>query len=142
MRERFRGSRPLLAATIIVVAGVLLVCGCASGGASNPADVDVSDPESVLAAYFEAWEQGDWVRQSSFMDGMYAGMVSEPLDSLEVLEIREASRTASRATYEVSFEVKVTRSGVSMDSGRYDWTYELSWDAERESWIIVNYGWG
>jgi hypothetical protein len=32
--------------------------------------------------------------------------------------------------------------GSSMDSGRYNWTYTLTWDGSRDSWFISNYGAG
>ena len=77
------------------------------------------------------------------MDHKYAGMDPEPVDSIRLLEIRLISSPSSdERTYRVVFEIKVKGQGVSMQSGRYDWTYYLTWDSTRNSWLITNYGAG
>lgn len=127
---------------LVGLIAVFLLCGCASESAAPAAGTDRSDPEAVLRAYFDAWEAGDWTAQESYMDAMYAGMVPEPLESLQIVELRELTRSETLATYYVSFEIVVEGDGRSMDTGRHYWSYELVWDGDRESWIIGAYGAG
>ncbi len=110
---------------------------------SVPVTVDRHNPESVLRAYFDAWERSDLSVQVSLMNGKYAQMVPEPVDSIRILEIQPISSSSlTERTYHVIFEIKVKGQGVSMQSGRYDWSYYLTWDAKRGSWLITNYGAG
>jgi hypothetical protein len=105
--------------------------------------VDRHNPESVLRAYFDAWERSDWSVQVSLMDEKYAQMAPEPVDSISILEIQPiASSSLTARIYLVIFEIKVKGQGISMQSGRYDWNYYLTWDAKRGSWFITNYGSG
>jgi hypothetical protein len=121
---------------------LLLIAGCSNTN-KTAISVDRNDPESVLQAYFKAWEQGDWSLQTSMMDEKYAQMVPEPVDSIRILEIRAIpSSSSSERTYQVVFEIKVKGNGVSMQSGKYSWTYYLSWNEKRNSWLIRNYGAG
>ena len=120
-----------------------LVAASCSRPSSSAVTVDRRDPESVVRGYFDAWERSDWPAQVSFMSGTYANMAPEPADSLRVVEIhrlKESSATVAR--YRVVFDIKVQGEGVSMSSGRCDWTYDLTWDADRGSWLITNYGAG
>jgi hypothetical protein len=102
--------------------------------------VDRHDPESVVREYFEAWGRGDWSAEASFMDEKYAGMAPEPVDSIRILELRALNTASTERTYQVIFEIKVKGEGVSMQSGQYNWNYYLSWDAQRATWLISNYG--
>ncbi len=105
--------------------------------------VDRKDPESVLRAYFEAWNRNDESTRASMMADMYAHMTPEPVESIRILELQPLPDSSeSERNYRVVFEIKVKGSGVSMNSGQYDWTYTLSWDATRGSWLITNYGAG
>jgi hypothetical protein len=129
---------------LLLIAGLalLLNTGCAISGSST-ISVDISDPESVLEAYFKAWEQEAWSFQASLMDKKYSQMVPEPVDFLHILDIQAVPGTsASECTYLVEFEIKVKGEGVSMKSGKYNWTYYLSWDEKRSRWLITNYGAG
>ena len=120
----------------------LLSTGCTN---TNKAvvTVDRHNPESVLQAYFDAWKRGDWSDQASLMDEKYAQMVPEPGDSIRIIEIQPiVDSSSTERTYHVIFEIKVKGQGVSMQSGRYDWSYYLTWDAKRGSWLITNYGAG
>jgi hypothetical protein len=130
-------------AYLLLAGTALSLLGACSRGARTALTVDHNDPESVLRAYFQAWEQGDWSLQASLMDGKYTRMVPEPLDSLSVLEIQALpDPSASEKVYVVDFEIRVKGNGVSMHSGEYRWTYYLSWDDRRGSWLITNYGAG
>jgi hypothetical protein len=105
--------------------------------------VDLRNPESVIRAYFDAWQRSDWSGQASLMDEKYAQMIHEPVDSIRLLEIQPISSSSStERTYHVIFEIKVKGQGVSMQSGRVDWQYYLTWEAKRGSWLITNYGAG
>jgi hypothetical protein len=104
--------------------------------------VDRRDPEAVLRAYFAAWANNDRATLTSLMVQKYANLAYEPVDSLRVLTIVPADGASpTRRVYAVSFEVtfKGGRS-ISMENGRYNWTYTLTWDAARDSWLISNYG--
>ena len=109
-----------------------------------PVTVDRRNPESVLRAYFDAWQRSDWSVQSSMMAANYAQMAPEPVDSISILELQPipTSLLTERTTYHVIFEIKVKGQGISMHNGRYDWSYYLTWDAQRGSWLITNYGAG
>ena len=120
----------------------LLPAGC-TNTTKAAVTVDRHNPESVLRAYFDAWERSDWADQVSFMDEKYAQMVPEPVDSIRIIEIQSIANSSSTdRTYHVAFEIKVKGQEVSMQSGRYDWSYYLIWDAKRGSWLITNYGAG
>ncbi len=115
----------------------------AAPSTSVPATVDRRNPESVLRAYFDAWARSDWSTQVSFMDQKYAQLTPEPVDSMRLVDVALISTPSSNErTYRVIFEIRVKGQGVTMQSGRYDWTYYLTWDAERNSWLITNYGAG
>jgi hypothetical protein len=136
----FRANKIVLS----LAAGItlLLIAGCFKVH-QTAISVDINDPESVLRAYFKAWEQGDWSFQTSLMDEKYAQTVPEPVDSIRILEIQAIpGSSSSERTYQVVFEIKVKGKGVSMQSGKYNWTYYLSWDEKRNSWLITNYGAG
>jgi hypothetical protein len=108
-----------------------------------PVMVDRRNPESVLRAYFDAWEQSDWPVQLSMMAANYANMAPEPVDSISILEIQPLSNSSlTERTYHVVFEIKVKGQGISMHTGRYEWSFYLTWDARRDSWLITNYGGG
>lgn len=125
-----------------IVAMALVLASCSALRPPLP-PVDRHDPQAVLRAYFAAWEQGNWSAQASFMDDKYAGMVPEPVASLHILQLVPLSEASSgERLYRVVFEIQVKGRGVSMRTGRYDWTYHLSWDAGRDSWLITNYGAG
>ena len=127
-----------------LVAGIvlLLITGCSQAN-QTAISFDSADPESVLRAYFKAWEKSDWTLQTSLMDEKYAQMTPEPVDSIRILEIQAIpSSSSSERTYQVVFEIKVKGKGVSMQSGKYNWTYYLSWDEKRNLWLITNYGAG
>ena len=110
---------------------------------SSPA-VDRHDPEAVLNGYFAAWARNDKNAQTSFMTSNYARLANEPLQSLRVLQVTPTdSSSPTTRVYLVSFEV--TFSGgrsLSMENGRYNWTYTLTWDSRRDSWLISSYGAG
>jgi hypothetical protein len=107
-----------------------------------PGSVDHHDPESVLRAYFDAWERSDWSAKQSLMDDRYAGMVPEPVDSIRILEIQRVSSSPTKCVYSVLFDIQVKGQGVSMHSGQVHWNYYLTWYADRDSWLISNYGYG
>ncbi len=126
----------------LVLPIIALALGLASCSAARP-PVDRHDPEAMLRLYFAAWQRGDWPAQASFMGDNYAGMNPEPLQSLRVLEIVPlADASSGERLYRVVFDIEVKGQGVSMRSGRYAWSYYLTWDAGRDSWLITNYGAG
>jgi hypothetical protein len=127
-----------LSFTVSVV--FLLSTGCTNRN-KNANTVDRNDPESVLRAYFEAWDRKDWSFQASLMMGERKPTPDE-VESVRLFELHLISDSSSPdRTYQVSFEIKLKKPG-SMNSGQYSWTYTLSWDANRGSWLITNYGAG
>ena len=125
---------------LLVVWSLLTYAACQSTHRSTA--VDRRDPEAVLRAYFAAWANNDRATLTSLMAQKYADLAYEPVDSLRVLTIVPADGASpTRRVYAVSFEVtfKGGRS-ISMESGRYRWTYTLTWDATHASWLISNYG--
>jgi len=130
---------------LIVLSAAILPFACsdsASPTQSSVPSIDRHDPEAVLRGYFSEWRRGDWAGQASFMASQYAGMRPEPVESLRILELRRVEGSSSRCLYGVVFEITLKGHGISMASGRYGWSYELKWDAQRQSWIITNYGAG
>ena len=119
---------------------VCLICSSCWYPGKKGIAVDRHDPDSVLRAYFEAWGRGDWAAEASFMDEKYAGMAPEPVDSIRILEISALNTSSTWRAYQVLFEIKVKGQGVSMQSGQYNWNYYLTWDAQRASWLISEYG--
>jgi Domain of unknown function (DUF4829) len=78
------------------------------------------------------------------MTPQYANLTSEPVESLRLLSLKPASGDSlTTRVYAVVFEItfKGGRS-ISMENGRYSWTYTLTWDQSRDSWLIANYGAG
>ena len=106
--------------------------------------VDRHNPEAVLRAYFDAWANNDHDTQTSFMSPKYNQLANEPVESLRVLSIAPADKgSATTRVFSVSFEVKLKGGqSVSMQDGRYVWTYTLQWDERHDSWVISNYGAG
>ena len=128
--------------SLVLSLAFLLSAGC-TNTSKAAVTVDRHNPESVLCAYFDAWERSDWFVQASLMDEKYAHMVPEPVDSIHILVIQPISSSSlTEQTYHVIFEIKVNGQGVSMQSGQYDWSYYLTWNAKRGSWLITNYGAG
>jgi hypothetical protein len=127
----------------LVLECALLMTPACQSTRSSPA-VDRHDPEAVLRAYFAAWARNDTDAQTSFMIPSRASWAHEPVDSLRVLSITPVDGASpTTRSYSVSFEVtfKGGRS-VSMENGRYNWTYSLIRDATNDSWLIANYGAG
>jgi hypothetical protein len=64
---------------LVLSLAFLLTAGCTTS-ATAAVKVDRRNPESVLHAYFDAWQRSDWSTQASLMDEKYSKMVPEPLD--------------------------------------------------------------
>jgi hypothetical protein len=125
--------------SVVVSLAFLLFAGCRH---KNAISVNRKDPESVLRSYFDAWDRNDWSFRASMMADMYAHITPEPVEYVRIVELRYLPDPLSPdRTYQVIFEIKVKSIG-SMDSGQYHWTYTLSWDVDRGSWLITNYGAG
>jgi hypothetical protein len=103
-----------------------------------PIPLDRRDPEAVLRAYFEAWDRNDWVIQNALTYGRPTA--PEPVEWLDVLEIKHISSSPTECEFSVWFEIQVKGQGVSMHSAKYFWRYHLIWDPNHDSWYIV--GWG
>lgn len=102
-----------------------------------PVPFNHHDPEAVLRAYFDAWNRNDWKACESL-----GGRCNEPVESVRILEIHGSCEYLTECIYSVLFEIKVVGKGVSMHTGQYPWSYYLTWDANRDTWYISNYGFG
>ena len=141
---------------MISFASFLLACVAmfAPATVSGSGRVNRRDPGAVLRAYFAAWNRNDEAAQKSFMAAHYANAnwYPEPVDSVrlvsnKLLEAKSArlwSTGAADSTrvYLVVFDYSPRGRGFSMERGRYTWTYVLTWDAQRRSWLISSYGAG
>jgi hypothetical protein len=125
--------------------GSLITFTACQSTRSSPA-VDRHDPEAVLRAYFAAWARNDSDAQKSFMAATYSKLTfaREPVDSLHLLSVAVTDATSpTKRFYSVSFDVTFAGGrSISMENGRYYWTYTLNWDATRNSWLIADYGAG
>jgi hypothetical protein len=139
-----------LIAFLVGCAALVMSTACQSAR-SSPA-VNRRDPQAVLSAYFAAWTRNDTTAQASFMTPSSARLAHEPVDSVNVLSVNLLDEKTSRLwssgspetmrVYLVTFDYKPTGRGFSMGRGRYTWTYTLTWDATRDSWLIASYGAG
>jgi hypothetical protein len=139
--ENKKSSKKVIELTIIGLIFSLIIVSCISN--KETIEVNRSDPENVLRAYFDAWEKGEWEVQLSMMDEKYKGMTPEPVNKLNIISIKPiTSITKEDNNYRVIFDIEVVGGGVSMNTGRYDWNYYLRWNEIRKSWLIINYGVG
>lgn len=75
------------------------------------------------------------------MAAYFKDMMLEPVDSIHIVELRLLKNTSqSKIVYKVVFDIRVKNGGISMTTGQYEWTYELTWDTVHDSWLITNYG--
>jgi hypothetical protein len=107
-----------------------------------PTPFDRHDPAAVLRAYFDAWNRNDWVARESLRPVSKVRVVPEQVDWIRILEVESISSSPTEYVYRVVFEIQVTGQGISMHSGRYGWKYYLTWDPNRDTWYISNYGGG
>jgi hypothetical protein len=68
--------------------------------------------------------------------------VPEPLKSLRIVSLKTRGKNSNVQHFDVVFEIAVEGDGVSMQDGSYPWSYELTWNADKQSWLITNYGAG
>jgi len=103
--------------------------------------VDRHDPESVIRAYFDAWERSDSLALAAVLSNKYGrSFMFEPMYSLEILEIKLLSDLSStERIYSILYDVQWTN---REDTNPTRWSFHLTWDAVRDSWIITNYGAG
>jgi len=136
-------TQPNKSLVALVLECALLMTSACQSTRTSPA-VDRHDLEAVLRAYFAAWARNDTDARTSFMIATRASWAREPVDSLRVLSVKPVDGASpTTRVYSVSFEVTFTGGrSVSMENGRYNWTYSLTWDATKDSWLIANYGAG
>ena len=99
--------------------------------------LDRHNPEAVLRAYFDAWDRQDWTAKDSLESHQRA---PEPVGFVNILEIKKISSSPTECIYKVRFDIEVKVQGGSMHSGQYLWTYYLTWDPNRDTWYIRDYG--
>mgnify|MGYP001224190156 CR=1 FL=1 len=101
---------------------------------------DRHDPEAVIRAWFDAWQRRDGhmmdLLRGTDTNGHYA---FEPTDSIKILEIKlESSPSEAKRIYQVWYDIQYTNP--NMGSGKKQWRFYLTWDSNRDAWIITNYG--
>ena len=102
-----------------------------------PVPFDSHDPEAVLRTYFDAWNRNDSNACQSL-----GGRCGEPVEFVHILEIKLTSSSQTECVYSILFDIKVKGQGGSMHNGHYLWNYYLTWDTNRDTWYISNYGFG
>ena len=101
---------------------------------------DRHDPEVVLRAWFDALEQKD-AEMMDLLHGTntHGAYAFESTKSIEILEIQLiSSSSAAERVYRVWFDIQYT--DPLKKSGKTQLTFYLTWDANRDAWIITNYG--
>jgi hypothetical protein len=103
--------------------------------------VDRHDPESVIRAYFDAWERSDSSAMASVLSSKFGqNFMFEPLESMEILEIELTSDSSpTERIYSVLYDAQWKD---QPDTNPIRWRFRLTWDANRDSWIIIGYGSG
>ena len=103
--------------------------------------VDRHDPESVIRAYFDAWERSDSSAMASVLSSKFGqNFMFEPLESMELLEIELISDPSpTEQVFSVLYDAQWKD---QPDNNPIRWSFHLMWDANRDSWIITNYGAG
>ena len=103
--------------------------------------VDRHDPESIIRAYFDAWQRSDSSAMASVLSSKFGqNFMFEPLKSMELLEIELISDpTPTEQVFSVLYDAQWTD---QLDTNPIRWKFYLTWDANRDSWIITNYGAG
>ena len=107
---------------------------------------DRHDPESVILAFFDAWERRDGNTMASLQGQSYLQYAfSEPLDSIRVLEIKLISSPSQiERVYSATFDIQMKKGqdGLNLHNGQMQWTFTLEWNSSRDSWFITNHGIG
>ena len=103
--------------------------------------VDRHDPESVIRAYFDAWKRSDSSAMASVLSSKFGqNFIFEPLDSMEILEVELISDSSpTEQIYSVLYDAQWKN---QPDTNPTRWRFRLTWDANRDSWIIIGYGSG
>ena len=140
--------------TSLLLAAVALFMPTTHLSVSGSTRLNRRDAGAVLRAYFAAWNRNDTATQKSLMTAQYANAswYPEPVESVAVVSTKlldektahlwSTGASESTRVYLVVFDYNPRGRGFSMERGRYTWTYVLTFDAQRRSWLISNYGAG
>jgi hypothetical protein len=101
--------------------------------------VDRHDPESVIRAYFDALLRSDSSALASVLSSKFGlNFIFESVESIEILEIELISDVSpTERVYSVLHDIQWKN---REDTNPSRWKFHLIWDADRDSWIITNYG--
>lgn len=109
--------------------------------------VDPHDPESVIRAWFDAWKRGDgnamaWVEGKNYANYAFDGAI----ESIEIVEIKLiSSPSQTERSFNVVFNIQFKKGqeeGHNLHNGKVGWTFALTWDPSRDSWLVTNHGYG
>ncbi|MEK6750742.1 MAG: hypothetical protein AABZ00_00640 [Chloroflexota bacterium] len=103
--------------------------------------VDRHDPESMIRAYFDALVRQDSIAMASVDGWGYSQKHSftYPIESVRILKITLISDAVpNQRDYRVLFDVQIKegQDGLDLPSGVYQWAFTLTWDANRDSWLV------
>ena len=98
------------------------------------------DPEAVVRAWFDAWEQHDGnMVDLLYGTNTYGNYGFDSISSIKILEIQlVSSPSAAERVYRVRYDVQYT--DPSKASGETQLMFHLTWRVERDAWIITNHG--
>jgi hypothetical protein len=140
--------------TSILIGAMVLFIPTTYRSVSGSTRLNRRDHGAVLRAYFAAWNRNDTAAQKSFMAAQYASAnwYAEPVESIKLVSTKLLDEKTARLwstvapdstrVYLVVFDYNPRGRGFSMERGRYTWTYVLSWNTQRRSWLISSYGAG
>jgi hypothetical protein len=140
--------------TSFLLAAILVLAPLTHPSVSGSTRVNRSDPGVVLRAYFAAWNRNDVAAQKSFMTAQHANLdwYPEPVKSVRLVSTKLLDEKTARLwstgspdstrVYLVVFDYNPRGRGFSIERGRHTWTYTLTWNPQRQSWLISDYGAG
>ena len=103
--------------------------------------VDRHDPESIIRAFFDAWERNDGTTMSALERSNIQYAFHDQVDSIRILDIKLiSSPSPTERVYSVTFDIHQERANSL--NGQVEWTFTMMWDSALDSWFIANHGVG
>ena len=103
--------------------------------------IDRHDPESMIRAWFDALVRQDSIAMASVDGWRYSEKYgfTYPIESVRILKITLISDAVpNQRDYRVLFDVQIKKGqdGHDLPSGVYEWAFTVTWDANRDSWLV------
>jgi hypothetical protein len=101
---------------------------------------DRHDPEAVVRAWFEAWKRHDGnMVDLLYGTNTYGNYGFEAVSSITILEIQLLENPSeAQRIYRVWYNVQY--SDPNKEGGKTQIKFYLTWDVNRDAWIITNHG--